>query len=156
MDELPDAQIYAGEFRVNAQVAAGFAHLAANDATGAIDAFRIALETMPRNGRALIGLYSALRLTTLAREAELLRPQIEQSVEELAAGQRLVEAVMVRAAAEASHGQVDAACAMLEHLLESAPPGQAGWQIPIDPALAAVRSHPSYPRIATLLTARAT
>jgi DNA-binding winged helix-turn-helix (wHTH) protein/cytochrome c-type biogenesis protein CcmH/NrfG len=156
MDELPDAQIYAGEFRVNAQVAAGFAHLAANDATGAIDAFRMALETLPRNGRALIGLYSALRLTTLAREAELLLPQIDQSVAELAAGQRLVESVMVRAAAEASRGQVDAACATLEHLLESAPPGQAGWQIPIDPALGAVRSHPSYPRIVALLAARAT
>lgn len=156
MDELPDAQIYAGEFRVNAQVAAGFAHLDAKDATGAIDAFRMALETMPRNGRALIGLYSALRLTTLAREAQLLLPQIDHSVEELAAGQRLVEAVMVRAAAEASRGQADAACAMLEHLLESAPPGQAGWQIPIDPALAALRSRPSYPRIVALLAARAT
>ena len=156
MDELPDAQIYANEFRVNAQVAAGFAHLAANDATGAIDAFRVALETLPRNGRALIGLYSALRQTSLAREAQWLLPQIGGTIAELVAGHRLVEAAIIRAAAEVSRGEADAACATLEHLLESAPPGQAGWQIPIDPALAPLRSHPNYPRIVALLAARAT
>ena len=156
MDELPAAQLYAAEIRVNAQVAAGFAHLAANDATGAIDAFRIALETLPRNGRALVGLYSALRLTTLAREARLLLPRIEETIAELAAGQRLVEAAAVRAAAEISRGEMDAACVTLEHLLESAPPGQAGWEIPIDPALAPLRAHRSYPRIVALLAARAT
>jgi tetratricopeptide (TPR) repeat protein len=156
MDELPEAQIYAGEFRVNAQVAAGFAHLAADDATGAIDAFRMALETLPRNGRALIGLYSALRRTTLSREARLLWPQIEETIAELAAGQRLVEATLVRAAAEVSRGDTAAACATLERLLESAPAGHAGWQIPIDPALAPVRSHPDYPRIVAALAARAT
>jgi DNA-binding winged helix-turn-helix (wHTH) protein/cytochrome c-type biogenesis protein CcmH/NrfG len=155
MDELPVAQIYAGEFRVNAQVAAGFAHLAANDATGALDAFRVALETLPRNGRALIGLYSALRLTTLAREAQLLLPQIEETIAELTTSRRLIEAATVRAAAEVSRGEMDAACATLEHLLESAPPGQAGWQIPIDPALAPLRSHPNYPRIVARLAARA-
>jgi tetratricopeptide (TPR) repeat protein len=155
MDELREAQVYAREFRVNAQVAAGFAHLAAHDATGAIDAFRMALETLPRNGRALIGLHSALRLTSLAREADLLLPQIEQTIAELAEGQRLIEAAMVQAAAETTQGQADAACATLERLLVTAPPGQAGWQIPIDPALAPLRSHPHYPRIVALLAARA-
>jgi DNA-binding winged helix-turn-helix (wHTH) protein/thioredoxin-like negative regulator of GroEL len=156
MDELPAAQIYAGEFRVNAQVAAGFAHLAAEDATGAIDAFRMALETLPRHGRALIGLYSALRMTTLSREAQWLLPQIDQTVGELAAGHRMAEAALVRAAAEVSRGETEAACSTLEQLLESAPPGQAGWQIPIDPALAPLRSHPNYPRLVALLAARAT
>jgi len=156
MDELSDGQIYAGEFRVNAQVAAGFAHLEANDATGAIDAFRIALETLPRNGRALIGLYTALRQTTLAGEAQLLLPQIDETIAELAASERLVEAAIIRAAAHASQGEAEAACVILERLLEAAPPGQTGWLIPIDPALAPLRSHPLYPRIATRLAARAT
>jgi DNA-binding winged helix-turn-helix (wHTH) protein len=156
MDELPEAQIYAGEFRVNAQVAAGFAHLAADDATGAIDAFRMALEILPRNGRALIGLYAALRQTTLAREAQLLLPQIDQTIAELAASGRSIEAAIIQAAAEVSRGEADAACTTLERLLEGSPPGQAGWLIPIDPALAALRSHPHYPRIVALLAARAT
>jgi cytochrome c-type biogenesis protein CcmH/NrfG len=155
MDELPAAQIYASEFLVNAQVAAGFAHLAADDATGAIDAFRIALETSPRHGRALIGLSTALRLTTLAREAEWLLPKIDEAIAELGVGHRSVEAALVGAAAEVSRGKLDAACATLEQMLESAPPGQAGWQVSIDPALAPLRSHPNYPRIVALLAARA-
>lgn len=156
MDELRDAQIYAAEFRVNAQVAAGFAHLTAQDAAGAVDAFRLALETLPRNGRALIGLYTALRLTSLAREAELLGPQIDRAIAELTSGQRLVEAALVTAAAHASRGELDAGCATLDGLLQQAPAGQAGWQIPIDPALAPLRAHPQYPRIVALLAARAT
>jgi tetratricopeptide (TPR) repeat protein len=155
MDELREAQIYAGEFRVNAQVAAGFAHLAADDATGAIDVFRMALETLPRNGRALVGLYAAFQKTTLAKEAQSLFPQIAQTVAELMAGRRPGEAALVTAAAHAARGDLDAAMATLERLLESAPPGHAGWQIPIDPALAPVRAHARYPQILALLAARA-
>ena len=155
MDELREAQIYAGEFRVNAQVAAGFAHLTASDATGAIDAFRVALETLPRNGRALVGLYAAFRRTSLASEAGSLLPQIDGIIDELRVGQRLVEAAIIRAAAEASQGNLDAGCAILEQLLESAPPGQTGWQIPVEPALAPLRAHPQFPKITALLAARA-
>jgi DNA-binding winged helix-turn-helix (wHTH) protein len=155
MDELRDAQIYAGEFRANAQIAAGYAHLAAEDASGAVDAFRMALETLPRNGRALIGLYAALQKTTLAREAQLLLPQIEGTIAELQRSQRLGEAALVTAALLAVRGDLDTACATLEHLLESAPPGQVGWQIPIDPALASIRRHGRFPQILALLAARA-
>ena len=155
MDELRDSQIYAGEFRVNAQVAAGFAHLAAADATGAIDAFRIALETLPRNGRALVGLYTAVAQTSLAREARLLEPQIQQTIGELQQGERPIEAAIITAAALGSRGQLDVACQTLERLLESAPAGQAGWQIPIDPALAPLRAHPQFLRITAQLAARA-
>jgi DNA-binding winged helix-turn-helix (wHTH) protein len=155
MDELREAQIYAGEFRVNAQVAAGFAHLAARDASGAVDAFRMALETLPRNGRALIGLYTALQMTALAQEAQLLLPQIDLAIAELRAGHRRGEAALIQAAVQAARGDLDAACATLEQLLEAAPPGQVGWQIPIDPALAPLRGHATYPRILALLAARA-
>lgn len=155
IDDLRDGQIYAAEFRVNAQVSAGFAHLAAGDPAGGVDAFRLALETLPRNGRALIGLYQALRETSLAPEAERLNPQIDRAIRELAAGQRLGEAAMVRAAALLARGDSDGAMATLLHLLEAAPPGQVGWLIPIDPALAPLRGHARYPALAALLAARA-
>jgi DNA-binding winged helix-turn-helix (wHTH) protein/Flp pilus assembly protein TadD len=155
MDVLRDALIYSGEFRVNAQVAAGFAHLSAGDASGALDVFRMALETLPRNGRALLGLYAAFQRTSLAHEAQSLLAQIDIAVAELRAGHRAGEAALVHAAAQAVRGDLDAACATLEQLLESAPPGQVGWQIPIDPALASIRGHAAYPRILALLAARA-
>jgi hypothetical protein len=100
-------------------------------------------------------LSTALRLTTLAREAEWLLPKIDEAIAELGVGHRSVEAALVGAAAEVSRGKLDAACATLEQMLESAPPGQAGWQVSIDPALAPLRSHPNYPRIVALLAARA-
>jgi DNA-binding winged helix-turn-helix (wHTH) protein len=155
IDELRDEQIYASEFRVNAQVAAGFTHLAASDPAGAADAFRLALETLPRNGRALVGLYEALRRTTLAGEAQRLLPQIDRAIQELVAGERMGEAALVKAAALIARGDADDACRVLQQLLETAPPGQAGWMIPIDPALAPLRTHPHYPDLMALLAARA-
>ena len=154
LDELNDAQLYADEFRVKAQVAAGFAHLAIGDRAGAVDAFRLALETLPRHGHAMIGLYDALQRTSFASEAKLLLPQIDQTIAELASSHRLIDAAMVRAASYAVRGEHDAACMTLQRLLDAAPAGQAGWQIPIDPALAALREHSQYPRILALLAAR--
>jgi tetratricopeptide (TPR) repeat protein len=155
IDELRDAHVYAGEFRVNAQVAAGFAHLAARDATGAVDVFRMALEGVPRNARALVGLYTALQTTSLAAEAHLLLPQIHQIASELATARRTGESALIRAAAQALQGRLDEGCATLEQLLEEAPPGHAGWQIPIDPALTPLRGHERFPRVLSLLAARA-
>jgi tetratricopeptide (TPR) repeat protein len=155
MDELPETIAYADEIRVHAQVAAGFAHVAANDAAGAVDVFRMALATPPRNGRALVGLYAALQQTSLAREARTLLPQVDAVVAELSSTRRDGEAALLGAAAQVVRGDLDGAARMLEELLELSPAGHVGWQIPIDPALAPLRSHPRYPRIMGLLAERA-
>jgi hypothetical protein len=155
MDQLREPDIYAVEFRVNAQVAAGFAHLAADDATGAVDAFRMSLETRPRSGRALVGLYTAFQKTSLAREAETLLPQVDQVVSELSATRRGVEAALVHAARQIVRSDLDGACDTLERLLATAPHGPAGWQIPIDPALGALRRHARFAQVLALLAARA-
>jgi DNA-binding winged helix-turn-helix (wHTH) protein len=154
-ESLEAPRIYAAEFRVNAQIGAGFAHLSADDAAGATDAFRSALETLPRNGRALLGLYQALSRTGLAPEAPQLLPQIDRAIAELAAGQRLGEAALITAALQGVSGDADAACDTLRRLLDEAPPGQVGWQIPIDPALAIVRGTPQYESVIAMLAARA-
>jgi DNA-binding winged helix-turn-helix (wHTH) protein len=155
IDEGREEQIYGLEFRANAQVGAGFTHLAAGDAAGAIDAFRLVLAILPNHGRALIGLYQALQQTTLASEAALLWPQIQRAIEELTEGRRLAEAAVIRAGAYAARGEMDDACGTLRRLLEFAPPGQAGWIIPIDPLLITLRTHPRYPELMALLAARA-
>jgi hypothetical protein len=155
MDELPDGEVFAREIRVNAQIAAGFAHVAAQDAAGAVDVFRMALETRLRNGRALIGLYTALQTTSLAREAQLLLPQVDQAVAELTAAEKHGDAALLDAATRAVRGDLDGAATRLEDLLEHAPAGQVGWQIPIDPALTPLRAHQKFPRILKLLASRA-
>ena len=155
MDELPETIAYADEIRVNAQVAAGFAHVAANDAAGAVDVFRMALETPPRSGRALIGLYTALQQTSLAREARTLLPQVDIVIAERSSAGLDGEAAMLGAAAQVVRGDLERAATMLEELLEKSPAGHVGWQIPIDPAFAPLRGHARYPRIMGLLAERA-
>ena len=155
IDGAGRGRIYADEFRVNALVAAGFAHLLAHDAAGATEAFRAALETLPRNGRALIGLYRALMKTSLASEAAVLLPRVDAAIAELAGGRRLAEAAMVSAALAAARSDLDAAAATLHRLLDGAPPGQAGWLIPIDPSLDELRRSPAYAALAAKLALRA-
>jgi tetratricopeptide (TPR) repeat protein len=155
MDESRDRQVYAREFRGEAQIAAGFSHLAAHDATGAVEAFRMALETLPRNGRALVGLYSALQQTSLAREAQVLLPQVQHTIEELTANGRTAEAMVIAASTHGALGDLAAGCDTLEQLLESAPPGPIGWQIPISPSLAPLRAHAGFQRILARLASRA-
>jgi DNA-binding winged helix-turn-helix (wHTH) protein/Flp pilus assembly protein TadD len=155
LDEGRRSSVYFREFRVNALLGAGYAHLARDDATRAVDAFRLALESLPSNGRALLGLQHALSKTRLAAESTLLGPQITRAVEELTSGGRATEAALLRAALETSRGNHDAAVRILEEFLERAPAGQAGWMIPVDPSLAALRGHAGFERVLTRLAARA-
>jgi tetratricopeptide (TPR) repeat protein len=155
LDEGRRSSVYFREFRVNALLGAGYAHLARDDATRAVDAFRLALESLPSNGRALLGLQHALSKTRLAAESTLLGPQITRAVEELTSGGRSTEAALLRAALETSRGNHDDAVRILEEFLERAPAGQAGWMIPVDPSLAALRGHAGFERVLTRLAARA-
>jgi DNA-binding winged helix-turn-helix (wHTH) protein len=154
LDELREHQIYAAEFRVNAEVAAGFAHLAAG--APAVDAFRRALAAHPGNGRALIGLYHAFEQQQLTTDAQRIAAETDRVVERLTAAQRLGEAALIRAAAEAARREYDQACTTLVALLTQAPAGHVGWLIPIDPAFTALCSHPRYREILALLSTRAT
>ncbi len=86
IDDATDARIYGAEFRINALVAAGFAHLDADDPAGAMEAFRWALDGHPRNGRALVGLARALAQTSAADEALGLASTIAATHQRVAAG----------------------------------------------------------------------
>jgi DNA-binding winged helix-turn-helix (wHTH) protein/cytochrome c-type biogenesis protein CcmH/NrfG len=147
--------LYYPEFKLNAVVASGFAHLAAADADGAIRAFREAIELQPANGRALVGLQRALVRANAPGDASQIVQRVEETIAALEKGGRSAEARLIRAAADTASGQLDAAIATLDALLDQAPPGQVGWQIPIDPALAELRTHPGFERVLTRLAARA-
>jgi tetratricopeptide (TPR) repeat protein len=151
IDELPAEGGSFADVRVNAQVGAGFAHLAAGDPAGAIDAFRLALQTHPRHGRALVGLQSAFQRTSLAPEAHRLASEIDQAI---AAENRRDEAAQVSAAALLVRGELDEACRTLHRMLVAGPPSPAGWMIPIDPALSGLRTHEGYPSLMALLRKR--
>jgi DNA-binding winged helix-turn-helix (wHTH) protein/Flp pilus assembly protein TadD len=153
--ELREHQVYALEFRVNAEVASGFAHLVAGDPPPALECFHRALAVHPRNGRALVGCYTAFQQLHAAADVQRTATDIDRTIEELILAERLGEAALIRAAAHAARGEGDQACAILLALLEKAPPGHVGWLIPIDPALTALNAHPRFQEVLALLSSRA-
>ena len=155
LDEARETSVYFREFRVNALIGAGYTHLAINDAAGAVEAFRSALELLPTNGRALLGLEQALSRTGFAPDAALLLPRIAEAVEELTRGGRMTEAAFVTAANLTAHGQHETAIQILEQLLDRAPAGHTGWIIPVDPSLAPLREHAAFERVLARLATRA-
>ena len=155
IDTGRETSLYYPEFRLNATIASGFAHLSANDGDGAVRAFREALEQQPANGRALIGLHKALvRVDAIDESAAVLR-HVDATIAELTKGGRDAEAALISAAAASATGRKDAALATLHMLLDRAPLGQAGWQLPIDPALADLRTEPGFERLLARVAARA-
>jgi DNA-binding winged helix-turn-helix (wHTH) protein len=155
LDEARETHVYFREFRVNALLGAGYAHLAIDDATGAAEAFRAALELLPANGRALLGLEQAFSKTGFAGESALLLPRIESAIEELTRGGRRTEAAFITAANLTARSQHTQAIQILEHLLDRAPAGHTGWLIPIDPSLAPLRDHAAFERVLARLATRA-
>jgi tetratricopeptide (TPR) repeat protein len=155
LDEARESSVYFREFRVNALIGAGYAHLAIEDAGGATEAFRNALESLPSNGRALLGLYQALSMTGFAAESAVLLPRIDRAVNELKRGGRLSEAAIVAAASLTARGEHEMAIQILEQLLERAPAGHTGWIIPIDPSLAPLHEHAAFERVLARLATRA-
>jgi hypothetical protein len=100
----------------------------------AIDCFEQALGLHPEHAQSHIGLALALRSTgSIARADSTARAL--QKVQARLAGTRAIEAALVESQAQATGGHVETACAVLCSLLDTAPPGFAGWTIPIEPLL---------------------
>jgi DNA-binding winged helix-turn-helix (wHTH) protein len=150
-----DGHIYGREFIANARVAAGFVLLARGNHDAAAAHFAQALAGTPRHARATLGL-QAVRLQSkeLRNPDEAFRP-VAKAREELDRGGRHVEASLVEAGERCMLGRVTEAVDILDRMLTLAPVGPAGWIIPVDPMLAAVRYVPGRASILAKLAARA-
>jgi hypothetical protein len=133
--------IYGREFAINAHVAIGFLKLAAGERDAADSAFAAARH----NAKSTVGRYA------LDRD----RSSVDAAVRDLMDAGRNVEAGLVTAGALIVEGKGDLALARLDGLLATAPAGPAGWIIPIDPMLAAIRDHTGTPALFAKLAARA-
>lgn len=133
--------VYAKEFIVNAHVAAGFLHLAEKNTAAAAAAFAEA----SAHPKAIVGM-SAIDGASDA---------VDQAIADLTRSERHTEAALVTAGAQVVRGEIDQAVATLDRLLGSAPPGPAGWIIPIDPMLSAIRDNPGKQALFAKLAARA-
>jgi len=147
--------VYAGEFAVNAHVASGFTHSSIGDVAAASAAFSRALEQSPGHPKASVGEYAIAIRSGDQATIDRARLKVTTAAEELMRGDRYVEASLVTAGRQIVESQLERAMGTLDHLLSSAPAGPAGWIIPIDPMLAAIREHPRKPALFAKLAQRA-
>jgi tetratricopeptide (TPR) repeat protein len=149
------SNIYFREYRVNALVGEGYAHLADGNSDAAISSFSRALDTAPHHGRAQLGLQCAYRSGGRSLEADALEPRVQASLAELRNAGRLADAGLLQASICAARADAPAACEVLLRVLQQAPPGQCGWFIPIEPGLAPLRDCAAAAAVLTLLSSRA-
>jgi DNA-binding winged helix-turn-helix (wHTH) protein/Flp pilus assembly protein TadD len=148
-------RLYAREFSIAAHNGLGLIALKKGDAVEAADRFRQALARYDGHARSHFGLAAAL--AALGEK--------DAAASELAAGRaaadaldkagRTAESVVASAMGDMLHGEADAACRRLALLLESAPPGFAGWTIPIEPALTPLHAREDFKQVLRMLAERA-
>lgn len=154
--ELAKAErLYGREYAMHAHLGRACAHLDAARPDAAIDDLRAALALYPDQPQSEIGLaraYDARGQTDAARAA-LDRAEAAVAVLDRT---KPVEAAMVRAQLHAVRGDRAAVASTLDGLLATAPPGFAGWTIPVEPHLRQVADSKDLTEISARLADRAT
>ncbi len=142
----PSGRLYAREFIVNADIALGFVRVHIGDRRGGVEAFEHALAVVPGSARATLGLFACGAIPS---------ERVDAAVAELAAGQKAVEAQLVRAAVAAHSADPATAVSRLSSLLGAAPPGPTGWNLRADPMFLPLRDAPGFDALLSIVAARA-
>jgi len=153
--KAPGSRMYAPEYAMDAYDGHGFVNLAAGDFAGAAAMFDKALEQYPEHARSLVALSKAHAACGLHDAARAALDRAWRALDELRGNGRAAEAAMATASAHAVAGRGDEAITALAGLLADAPPGFAGWTIPIEPLLADLRTHPAFRAVLARLAERA-
>jgi adenylate cyclase len=151
----PGSRMYAPEYAMDAYDGHGFVCLAAGDFAGAAAMFDKALEQYPEHARSLVGLSKAQAGLARHDAARASLDRAWRALAELRETGRTAEAGMATAFAHAVAGRAHDAVAALTRLLADAPPGFAGWTIPIEPLLADLRTQPAFRGVVARLAERA-
>ena len=110
---------------------------------------------LPGSCRSLVGLADACRRRGDRRASEEAIEHAWRAIQELKESGRTSEAAMATSFGQILTDRADAAAATLMQLLEDAPPGFAGWTIPIEPLLGGLQALPAYRNILRRLAERA-
>jgi hypothetical protein len=90
-----------------------------------------------------------------AAGAANLMAHADRTIQELLAGGRRIAAETARAQWQVASGEPEAACQTLVSMIDAAPPGTAGWNLPVEPWLAPIRDTPACQRVFARLRERA-
>jgi DNA-binding winged helix-turn-helix (wHTH) protein/Tfp pilus assembly protein PilF len=140
-------RLYGREYAMSAVHARGACLLRAGRHADAIACFERALALNPDHAQSHIGLVLAFRATDSSDRAQDASARLAPILKTLTDA-RPIAAALVESQMLVMEGQPDAACAVLCRCLEAAPPGFAGWTIPVEPLL--VQLHGTQAFAATL------
>ncbi len=153
--ESKGSHLFADESARDAYDGQGLVRLLEGDAAGAASMFEAALSRYPDHARSLVGLAGACRAMGAADRADGALAKAMQVTESLRARGRVSDAVLAAAACQVASGRLVEATTMLMEFLSAAPPGSAGWTLPVDPFLASLRKEPAFANVLALLADRA-
>ena len=128
-------RLYGREFAMHARLGRAAAHLRGGRFDEAIESFRGALELYPDHAQSHLGLSLALRGSGSDARAKESLAKAERALATLTE-KRPVEAAIVRVQLLTSHGRPADAATVCNRMLDDAPPGFAGWTLPVEPFLA--------------------
>jgi DNA-binding winged helix-turn-helix (wHTH) protein/tetratricopeptide (TPR) repeat protein len=148
--------LFVQEFAMDAYDGLGFVSLGQKDGATAAAMFERALERYPDHARSLAGLAKALQLTGAKDRASQCLAHARRSIDELRQHQRLAEAAMAAAFCQMVSGDRSGSIETLGQMLAGAPPGAAGWTLPVEPLLATLRTDPAFQIVLARLAERAT
>jgi DNA-binding winged helix-turn-helix (wHTH) protein/Flp pilus assembly protein TadD len=136
----PLGHLYARECAAHTWYAIGACHLRRGDTAAAREAFAQAIARVPRHAMAHAG------LALLASPSDRALPSDLPETMDLA---------LARAALLVAQGDTSGAVALVAAALDAAPPGNAGWLIPIEPLLGVPRAHDAWRSVLSRLRRRA-
>ena len=148
-------EMYAAEYKMDAYDGHGFAFLHEGNSEEAAVMFGRALEILPDHARSLVGLAEAHRRNDHAQNSASALEHARLAIEELRANDRTTEAAIASALSLIVSNRTAEAIGKLDQLLADAPPGFAGWTLPIEPLLAPMRSTPQFRAVLAQLAERA-
>jgi DNA-binding winged helix-turn-helix (wHTH) protein/Tfp pilus assembly protein PilF len=148
-------ELYAADYSIRAYNGQGYALLQEGNPDAAVQMFGRALEFLPEHARSLVGLVEAHRRGGRKKEAALALERAERALNALHANDRKMEASMVAAFTHVVAGHQPQAIATLTQFLSEAPPGLAGWTIPVEPLFAPLRNDRGFQAVLAQLADRA-
>jgi tetratricopeptide (TPR) repeat protein len=127
-------RLYGREYEMNAVHARGACLLRLGRHGEAIECFQAALALYPDHAQSILGLASALHASGSRDRADAHMARLHGVLTTLE-DTRPIEAAIVRSQKLAVEGDLKAAGASLRNVVKDAPPGFAGWTLPVEPLL---------------------
>jgi DNA-binding winged helix-turn-helix (wHTH) protein/tetratricopeptide (TPR) repeat protein len=149
------SEMYAAEYAMDAYDGHGFVCLETNDGAAAEAMFGKALAIYPDHARSLVGLAAARARRGDRPSADAALHHAWRAIQELKESGRMSEAAMATSFGHVIAGRLGEAADTLWRLMEEAPPGFAGWTIPVEPLLSGLRIDPGFHAILERLAQRA-